>query len=225
MFYQVKRTVSEMRAALPSGATYVCRPANNTIEHRNAAGARVIRLHNTDILTFPPRGGFAINTGGFNTRTTRDRLNAFLPAGYRVHTEKGILHLSSPGARPVVPFLETIVVGPRGGVTADCDPRAVRKLVDSYMREWKRRGLPAAEESGGDPWVFSPDQVTPDVMRDWCRGGYVHRRLFVLAHESAGVTPAGVGYYLHQVDHAGGTLDNFHIQRIRRYVRRTLGLG
>jgi hypothetical protein len=74
----------------------------STVEYYRPDGARVIRLHRTDVLTmyFQPghdakHPGWAysdidcysrieIRTGGWLSMTTRDRINAFLP-GFRIH--------------------------------------------------------------------------------------------------------------------------------------------
>ena len=51
--------------------------ANNTVEYIKPDGTKVIRLHHTDILEFPPRGGVIFNSGGWKTVTTKSRMNEF----------------------------------------------------------------------------------------------------------------------------------------------------
>ena len=50
---------------------------NNTYEVTYKDGCRAIRLHRTDIVTFRPDGKFAINSGGWQTRTTKHRINKY----------------------------------------------------------------------------------------------------------------------------------------------------
>ena len=50
---------------------------NNTYEVTYKDGCRAIRLHRTDIVTFRPDGKFAINSGGWNTRITKSRINKY----------------------------------------------------------------------------------------------------------------------------------------------------
>ena len=50
---------------------------NSTFEVTYKDGCRAIRLHTTDVVTFRPDGSFFINTGGWLTRTTKDRINKY----------------------------------------------------------------------------------------------------------------------------------------------------
>src|SRR5258708_1370256 len=51
-------------------------------------GETVIRLHETDIVR--KRNGYVIlNSGGWKTVTTKDRMNDHLPAGYRLFSDHG----------------------------------------------------------------------------------------------------------------------------------------
>jgi hypothetical protein len=47
-------------------------------------GARTyaVELYSTKIIRYYPDGTFSVDSGGFNTPTTRERLNAVLPARY-----------------------------------------------------------------------------------------------------------------------------------------------
>jgi len=58
--------------------------ANNTYELIKTTGERVIRLHNTDILTFKG-DNIILNSGGYRTTTTKDRLNRYLPYNIRIY--------------------------------------------------------------------------------------------------------------------------------------------
>jgi len=58
--------------------------ANNTYLLITTSGERKIRLHNTDILTFTDNK-VKLTSGGYMTRTTKARLNAFLPCNIQVY--------------------------------------------------------------------------------------------------------------------------------------------
>ena len=58
--------------------------ANNTYLIKRGENF-AIRLHNTDIITITP-DGWILNSGGFRTRTTKQRINDFTNA--RVYQEK-----------------------------------------------------------------------------------------------------------------------------------------
>jgi len=61
---------------------------NNTFEVKYKNGVRAIRLHYTNIVIFYPDGTTHINSGGWLTRTTKDRINKY--CGFiKVWQEKG----------------------------------------------------------------------------------------------------------------------------------------
>ncbi len=65
--------------------------ANNTIEYW-VNGERRIRLHNTDIVIVKSNGDIVLNSGGWKTVTTKDRMNAAIhPWG--IYQDKGIWYL------------------------------------------------------------------------------------------------------------------------------------
>ena len=215
-----------------SGAPPIARAklaGRNTLDYTDVKGVRRIRLHKTDILTIAPSGAFAINTGGWNTHTTRDRLNEFLPAPWRVCTVRGVAHLRDITSNlAAIPFRETVAVSAKGVVKSDMKPKSeekLRALVDAYMKAFRARGLPTIEESGGDPWILTQGKVDESTMLDWLKSKYVHRTLFALAHKWAGITDRGVEVWSRDIDRRGGELDRFHLGRIRRYIRACLGLG
>jgi hypothetical protein len=78
-------------------ARYVGRKlANNTYVEADSDGSIGVRFHNTRILTFHPEGSFTVNTGGYRSVTTKQRLNALLPSGYRIFSERYTWKISTP---------------------------------------------------------------------------------------------------------------------------------
>lgn len=53
-----------------------------------------LKMHQTNILMFEPNGDITVNIGRWFTITTKQRLNEYLPGGYRIWSVKGewILH-------------------------------------------------------------------------------------------------------------------------------------
>ena len=221
MLYKPRKSKKSMLADLGIVPCAAVLAERNTLDYTTADGTRRIRLHDTDILTFHPKGGFTISIDGWNTVTTRDRLNKFLPDAWRVYTLRGVAHLNG------TPFLDEITVGPRGKVTSDTKPadhEKQKRKIDAYMKVYREKGLPSADESGGDPWVFG-NIVDRYVMQDWVDSKYRFRLMFVLAMRHASTPDAGIGMHLHDIDRKGGKLDRFHLGRIRRYIRHCLGIG
>ena len=56
-----------------------------------------VKLHSTNVVTFRPNGDIVLRTGGWNTLTTRDRINRVLRGNYTgqwsIGTERGTLYL------------------------------------------------------------------------------------------------------------------------------------
>jgi hypothetical protein len=61
---------------------------NNTALERRDNGTIAVRLHNTDVVVFHPDYRVVLNSGGFKTKTTKDRLNSY--SGHRVYVRKGV---------------------------------------------------------------------------------------------------------------------------------------
>mgnify|MGYP000880764450 CR=1 FL=1 len=54
-------------------------------------------LYDTEIIRYYPDGTFSVDNGGFNTPTTRARLNMVLPRGYHAYHHKKQLGLAGNG--------------------------------------------------------------------------------------------------------------------------------
>ena len=217
-----KRTMLAALNFTPAKAGLIAR---NTLDYTDAKGVRRVRLHNTDILTIMPRGGFIVDTGGYNTVTTRARLNASLPDGWRVYTSRGTLYLCERNMGVTqYPVRRRVTVNAKGKVSSDVTPAMLAKSakqLDAYMKAWKAKGLPSVADSGGDPWLFTKGKVDASTMREWMQSRYVFRTLYAMALEFAGIRGDSVAYNLHHADRHG--LGKTDLQRIRRYVRACLG--
>lgn len=203
--------------------------ARNTIDYTLADGTRKIRLHDTDIMTFLPDGRIELNTGGFNTKTTRERMNSFLPRGFNVFTQKGVIHARTPW--DTVKFRETVTIDPaKQVVKSDLSEKAADKLerlISDYMKTYKQKGLPTVEESGGDPWVFPDNQtgkIEQHIVMDWLKTKYVHRRFMALALQFSGLRDVGIYLTMQSIDRRDGKIDATDSRRLRRYIRACVGL-
>ena len=77
---------------------------NNTrLRGWSSDGLYRIVLHNTAIITIHKGNRWTLNTGGWYTATTKDRINRYLPENVRVWSEKGIwkIYYYDP-ANPVI---------------------------------------------------------------------------------------------------------------------------
>lgn len=133
--------------------------ARNTYLQRRG-NSIAVQLHDTDVVTFHPDGSVTLNTGGWNTVTTRDRMNAFSPL--HVWTERGTAYVSSNGKR--YRYHDGITFGPRGGCRnplseqttkkQDTAREATRKQIAQYVDGWIETVITGQmpNPSGGDCW-------------------------------------------------------------------------
>src|SRR2546422_4829254 len=71
---------------------------NNTYLKRRDWGrtkAIAVQLHATDVITFFEDGQIEVNTGGWDTVTTRDRISRYLPKPWTVYGERNATILSN----------------------------------------------------------------------------------------------------------------------------------
>ena len=80
----IKDTRSRKNKLAENGLVSRKKIANNTYELITTTGQRKIRIHNTDILTFDS-DKVILNSGGYQTKTTKDRLNKYLPDNIRIY--------------------------------------------------------------------------------------------------------------------------------------------
>jgi len=78
--------------------------ANNTFEVVYKDNTRAIRFHKTNVITFGT-DRYTLNTGGWETATTKDRINKHIPEGY-VYQERGDWYVNTPSG--VVDYFDGI---------------------------------------------------------------------------------------------------------------------
>jgi hypothetical protein len=86
---------------------------HSTLEYTRTDGVRVIRFHRTDVAFHNPDGSVTVTTGGFETVTTKRRINENLPHG-SIYSERGTLFFWSRGKR--CPFVDGMTVNSDGKV-------------------------------------------------------------------------------------------------------------
>jgi len=102
--------------------------ANNTILHTTEDGGIAVQLHATDVITFYPDGSVIYNTGGWNTVTTRERMNTFGSREVWVCQQKGIPHALLTGEEKGIPFRETFSLSTdHKSIISDMNGSAIKK--------------------------------------------------------------------------------------------------
>lgn len=239
--YVGKRTKREMvedvqREHGIAGPLVARKVANNTLEYENPnTGERVIRLHATDILRFATgkRPTVTLNTGGWKSVTTKDRLHRFLPSGFFVGSDRGAWRVTTQmnGTTGVYPYADGIAFyldtgEPLPGTVPAAEAEALKLATDKRMiaRYIKKLTTEGWADPAGDPWVVPNDKglYAEDAVRDWLEGAYVTRQVFVQALRHSGMPEVGVGMTVRDAERRGHA-DKWAAGKVRRFLMKCLG--
>lgn len=227
--------------------------ANNTFQYTAPDGATVTRLHLTDILRAYPDGRLVLNTGGWQTVTTKDRLTEQLRStGYSVYSDRGVWMVMRHPERTAVPFVDGMEL-PRdfdaalASGAAESEIKAARTLLRSITK-FCAAGIPDGEPlpqpSTGDCWFCLFDReparqtvgslghverhtekwpMGADHIREHLREGYMHGSLILNALRNAGWTDFRIALAF---DRRGTRHQHTDVRRaVRDYIKRRLGLA
>jgi hypothetical protein len=163
--------------------------ANESIVYHKT---RILVLTYDNQLARRPLLSVTVNTGGFNTLTTRERLNRFLPSGWSVFTDKGFLYVRTPSG--TFPHVDGATYDGATGKPKQPerhkDSRAVaiaiKRKIDKFCRAIDREGIPMP--CAGDPWIFdwNPRAIGESVLIEWLDSEYVNGALIVHAMRRKG---------------------------------------
>ena len=145
--------------------------ANNTyLKKRDNAIA--VMLHQTYVVTYQQDGKIVLNSGGWKTHTTKDRINTYSPL--RINQKKGIWYLSDGKL-----YHDGIIINPDlshdGKIETKTDVKKINKLKKEF-RQYAHDFVDALvtfkvpEPSNGDCWEC-------------------------LIKDDKGNTPFGIGHY------------------------------
>jgi hypothetical protein len=182
-----------------------------------------VKLHSTVVVFIHYDGTYALNTGGWRTVTTKDRINRYAPCV--VYSDRGTWYVKAQGA----PWKERGITGEtfRDGmhVAADGTPlvspaerqraerlvkrendtkERIRRYADKVARWLKHEQL--VSQANGDCWFCSmrDENGTPmgdlhddsDHLAQHMQDGYVMVSLLVNALKAAGYRDEGVSIFL-----------------------------
>lgn len=109
-----------------------------------------LKLHDTVIVTYFPDGSYELDSGGWKTLTTKDRMNNYTP--FHIHQEKLIWYINNKHL-----FKDGIRIEPDGTVKGDMTPGELKewKYTKEKIMAFAKRfaeALPVPQPSGGDCW-------------------------------------------------------------------------
>jgi hypothetical protein len=171
--------------------------ANNTVEYFRENGERVIRLHQTDVVTFSPDGRtVTLNTGSWKTLTTKDRINQYSPQ--KVWSDRGVWYIGSSWNTPKnercrfydgMKIVDGKLPKPNEAVAKREDKLA--KQITAFVNKLdKLDAMPLPEN--GDCWgcaMVAEDGSHPmgkDCVLGHIKEGYLHGSLIYRAMQSRG---------------------------------------
>ncbi len=107
--------------------------ANNTVRYTAADGATAWRLHHTDVVTHHVDGTWTLDSGGWKTVTTKDRMCQFAPCTIR--SDRGIWYVGD------VPFYDgmklsadgTPITNGHDTATIAQDARALKRKISKFV--------------------------------------------------------------------------------------------
>lgn len=220
--------------------------ANNTYAIRRDHDI-ALRLHDTDVVTFHPDGSITLNTGGWYTMTTKERMNGALPkapwdsgTGGWVYSVKGEWHVKWQGHDYV--FKDGIRLFPDGTVTGAPDQRSLdedrkivayrKKLIKDYIAALKPADIAYnIEHAEGDPWCCSmraEDGDRPmghDCILEHVRRRHTHGTLILRAVEARGYHNPNVIMSMIHGDATRGRIDGMLTDTLRKFFTKELITG
>jgi hypothetical protein len=217
--------------------------ANNTVEYVRNDGATVWRLHLTDIIVKRKDGCTVLNSGGWQTVTTKERMNRYLPpGGWQIYQLKNIWYLAdgfwNNTDRQTWVFKDGMIIRPDGTVdNAGPSVEYLKKLqgrintyVKGFMGELTARSLHAP--NGGDCWSCGMFKAKDDHVLSHIDEKYYTGALLVNAIDEIPVSEMAkhcLGYFwgVHEerMESMEGLAKSQISKSLKRYLQRCLGLA
>jgi len=173
---------------------------NNTLKIEYADNTIAIRLHDTDILTFV-KNKIIVNSGGWDTPTTRDRINKYSPL--RIYRDKGLPYING------FSFYDGIIFNKEGKLLSKKKPHNTKKInklkaqIKGYCNLITKDNLPLP--SNGDCWfclmITDKGETLGDTISNTdhlfqhIKEGYLHGSILVNSMKFAGFDNRRIGFH------------------------------
>ena len=194
--------------------------APNTLQINYSDGSVAYRLHDTDVI-IEQDNIITLNSGGWRTPTTKDRINSFAPVN--IWQENSIWYLNG------FMFYDGIQVNSKGEIISEKRPNPIKEVKEAKKRIAKFVNLVTKENlptpSNGDCWLClmtTEGKTLGDSTGDHSHldshieEGYIHGSLLVNAMREAGYQDKQIGFH-----YSGGYVDTFK-RSLRKYLQKRL---
>ena len=193
---------------------------NNTLSMEYENGKKVIRFHDTDIITFEGNN-FILNSGGFRTKTTKERINEYTPA--RIQQNKGLWFIQGKL------FYDNCKINSKGELISreikvnENKINKLKKQIAKYVNLISKDNLPYPD--AGDCWDCSlrtKDGQTmgeiskSDHLLSHLKENYLHGSILVNAMRESGYTDTGINFH-YQMKYT-----NYFKRALRKYLQKRL---
>ena len=199
--------------------------ANNTFSYVGEDGSNVFRLHTTDVVARLPDGRIKLDSGGWKSVTTKDRMNAFA-TGYAIFSGKGGWRVSRRGEwDKTVAFYDGMILpdaidNPSAADESerrDAEARALKKKIGAFAKLYAN-GIPMP--GPGDCWIcMMPDNDDTTHLLSHIEEGYARGTLAVNAMRWAGYKDTQIGLFINS-----SFGNDQAVRSVRRYLQFKLGL-
>lgn len=212
--------------------------ARNTWRFETADNVVHIRLHATDVVQFLPRGKVKLDSGGWKTVTTKDRINSFSP--YSVYSNKGVwmVHPDSEGRAKgfnPVPFVDGMILpdafkaSPKKQEALIARQVKMKARIKAIVAKAIQVGKPVPKPNGGDCWLCMGMMSGLDAshIAEHIREGYIHGTLIRNAYHASGRTDFALSYDIQDIESdRGGRNSGLNQMRriVRTYLQKQMGL-
>lgn len=170
------------------------KPLQNNTRLLKQGGCFAVRLHNTDVVTIRPDNTFTLNSGGWRTPTTKERINTYSPAQvtqknglWYVARYSDLTHLFEDGMKVDhngYPMGPPVYPAPLEKAKRKVD-RLVSKYIKGFVSDIKENGLD--DPGGGDCWCCQKDDpMGLDHLFSHFEESYFVPRLLWLAMQRRG---------------------------------------
>ena len=92
-----------------------------------------VRLYWTHVVTYYPDGSVVLDSNGWRTRMTKERINDHLPNGWYICQEGGVWYLRKDMGLKEYIFHNGIRIGPRGGCDGKLRPKKKERKKESKL--------------------------------------------------------------------------------------------
>jgi len=222
---------------------------NNTVWYKLKDGTTKIRLHLTDIVTRQNSGDIILNSGGWKTITTKDRLNSFLqPLGFYISQQNSVWYIKKDGKDTNYIFNDGMIITNNGDIknttiknekkTEDLKKK-VNEYVKNYVNLLVNRKLP--QPTNGDCWYCLMktedgrtlgDVSSSDHMLNHLKEKYYVPSILANAVEEFGMSQVNkhtIGYWWKYHDSRLEAWEDYTKKQVtkvlRRYIYRRVGLA